>query len=111
MVHRMTEFVPHNVERLVKVKGSDIKVGMYMSFPDRPWLETRFLFKEVLLTTDKQVGEVRKECEHIFIDKKKSRTIQTAREPVPTETTAPPILKPVEREFVAAQKAHVVAGS
>lgn len=111
MVHKMTEFVPPNVERLVKVKGSDIKVGMYMSFPDRPWLETRFLFQGVLLTTDKQVSEVRKECEHIFIDKKKGRTIQTAREPVPTETTAPPIVKPIEREFVAAQNAHVVAGS
>jgi HD-GYP domain-containing protein (c-di-GMP phosphodiesterase class II) len=106
----MTEFVPPNAERFVKVKGSDIKVGMYMAFPDRPWLETRFLFQGVLLTTDKQVSEVRKECQHIFIDKKKSRTIQTAREPVPTDTTAPPVLKSIEREFVAAQKAHVDAG-
>ena len=109
-VHKMTEFVPPNAERLVKVKGSDIKVGMYMSFPDRPWLETRFLFQGILLTTDKQVSEVRKECQHIFVDKKKSRAIQTAREPVPTETKPPPILKPIEREFVAAQEAHADAG-
>lgn len=110
MVQNMTEFVPPNVERLVKVTASDIKVGMYMSFPDRPWLETRFLFQGVLLTTEKQVSEVRKECQHIFVDKEKSRAIQTAREPVPTETTAPPILKPIEKEFVAAQQAHVAAG-
>jgi len=109
-VHKMTEFLPPNAERFVKVKGSDIKVGMYMAFPDRPWLETRFLLQGVLLTTDKQVSEVRKECQHIFIDKKKGRTIQTAREPVPTDKTAPPILKSIEREFVAAQKAHVNAG-
>ncbi|MBL4582747.1 MAG: HD-GYP domain-containing protein [Gammaproteobacteria bacterium] len=107
----MPEFLPPNAERLVRVNGPDIKVGMYMSFPDRPWLETRFLFQGVLLTTEKQVSEVRKECRYIFVDKEKSRTIQTAREPVPTETTAPPILKPIEREFVAAQKAHVDAGS
>ncbi|PCI77341.1 MAG: hypothetical protein COB20_08300 [SAR86 cluster bacterium] len=107
----MTEFVPPNAERLVKVNAADIKTGMYMSFPDRPWLETRFLFQGMLLTTDKQVGEVRKECRHIFVNKGKSRRIQTAREPVPTETTPPPILKPIEKEFVAAQKAHVDAGS
>lgn len=109
-IQKMTEFVPPNAERLMKVNASDIKVGMYMSFPDRPWLETRFLFQGVLLTTEKQVSEVRKECKHIFVDKEKSRTIQTAREPVPTGTTAPPILKPIEREFVAAQKAHVTSG-
>ncbi len=109
-IQKMTEFVPPNAERLMKVNASDIKVGMYMSFPDRPWLETRFLFQGVLLTTEKQVSEVRKECQHIFVDKEKSRTIQTAREPVPTGTTAPPILKPIEREFVAAQKAHVTSG-
>lgn len=107
----MTEFVPPNAERLVKVKASDIKVGMYMSFPDRPWLETRFLFQGILLTTEKQVNEVRKEVEHIFVDKAKSREIQTAREPVPTDTTPPPIMKPVEEEFAAAQKAHVTAST
>lgn len=106
----MTEFVPPNAERLVKVPASDIEVGMYMSFPDRPWLETRFLFQGILLTTEKQVSEVQKECQHIFVNKEKSRKIQTAREPVPTETTPPPILKPIEKEFAAAQKAHVVAG-
>jgi len=102
----MTDFVPPNAERLVKVMADDIKVGMYMSFPDRPWLETRFLFQGMLLATDKQVGEVRKECKHIFVNKDKSQRIQTAREPVPTDTKAPPILKPIEKEFTAAQKAH-----
>lgn len=102
----MTEFVPPNAERLVKIAAADIKVGMYMSYPDRPWLETRFLFQGVLLTTEKQVSEVQKECKHIFVDKAKSREIQTAREPVPTDTTPPPILKPIEKEFSAAQKAH-----
>jgi putative nucleotidyltransferase with HDIG domain len=107
----MTEFVPPNAERLVKVNAADIKVGMYMSYPDRPWLETRFLFQGILLTTDKQVSEVRKECKHIFVSKEKSQDIQTAREPVPTNTTAPPILKSVEKEFVAAEQAHVDAGT
>lgn len=106
----MTEFIPPNAERLIKVNASDIKVGMYMSYPDRPWLETRFLFQGVLLTTEKQVSEVRKECKHIFVSKEKSRDIQSAREPVPTDTVAPPVLKPIEKEFASAQKAHTDAG-
>lgn len=103
----MTEFLPPNAERLEKIQAKDIKVGMYMSYPDRPWLETRFVFQGVLLTTEKQVSEVRGECKHIFIDRARSEEIQTAREPVPTDGVAAPILKTVEKEFAAAQHAHV----
>jgi len=105
----MNEFIPPNAEKLKKVDASDIKVGMYMAYPDRPWLATRFVFQGILLTTEKQLGEVRGECKHIFIDKAKSKPVQTAREPVPTEAIAPPILKSVEKEFVAAHKAHLDA--
>lgn len=80
---------------------------MYMSYPDRPWLETRFLFQGILLTTEKNVKEVSAECEYIWVDRAKSRTIQTAREPVPTDGVPKPIQKSVEKEFRAAQ--HAIA--
>ncbi|MFK7864789.1 MAG: HD-GYP domain-containing protein [Pseudohongiellaceae bacterium] len=102
----MAEFVPPNAERLEKIEAKNIKVGMYMSYPDKPWLETRFLFQGVLLTTEKQVSEVRGECKHIFVDRARSQEIQTAREPVPTDGVAAPIIKSVEKEFAAAQEAH-----
>lgn len=102
----MIEFVPPNSEKLEKVKASDIKIGMYMAYPDRPWLETRFVFQGILLSTEKQVKEVRGECQHIFVDRQKSMIIQTAREPVPTNGVAAPFLKSVEKEFAAAQIAH-----
>lgn len=54
MIQKMTEFVPPNAERLVMVKASDIKMGMYMSFPDRPCVETRFLFQGILLHSAKR---------------------------------------------------------
>lgn len=107
----MTEFIPPNAERLEKVNSADIKVGMYMAFPDRPWLETRFLFQGILLTTQKQVNEVRGEVKHIFVDRQKSQVVQTAREPVPIDGVATPILKSVEKEFAAAQEAHIDARS
>lgn len=111
LVEDMSEFVPPNAERLEIIKAADIKVGMYMAFPDRPWLETRFLFQGILLTTQKQVNEVRGEVKHIFVDRQKSQVIQTAREPVPTDGVASPILKSVEKEFSAAQEAHIDARS
>ena len=91
----MTEFIPPNSEKLERVKAADNKVGMYMAFSDRPWLETRFVFQGILLTTAKQVNEVRGECQHIFIDRQKSKVIQTAREPVPTDGVAKPFQKSV----------------
>ncbi len=102
----MTEFTPPNSERLEKVNATDIKVGMYMAFPDRPWLETRFLMQGTLLKTEKQLGEVRVECKYIWVDRKKSRAIQTAREPVPTDGVAKPVLRSIEKEFDEAHKAH-----
>ncbi len=77
-----------------------------MAYPDRPWLETRFVFQGILLSTEKQVKEVRGECQHIFVDRQKSQIIQTAREPVPTDGVATPFLRSVEKEFAAAQSAH-----
>lgn len=102
----MSEFLPPNSDKLEKVKASDIKIGMYMAYPDRPWLETRFVFQGILLSTEKQVKEVRGECQHIFVDRQKSQIIQTAREPVPTDGVATPFLRSVEKEFAAAQSAH-----
>lgn len=102
----MSEFLPPNSDKLEKVKASDIKIGMYMAYPDRPWLETRFVFQGILLSTEKQVKEVRGECQHIFVDRQKSQIVQTAREPVPTDGVATPFLRSVEKEFAAAQSAH-----
>jgi HD-GYP domain-containing protein (c-di-GMP phosphodiesterase class II) len=106
LVELMSDFLPPNSEKLERVNASDIKIGMYMAYPDRPWLETRFVFQGILLSTAKQLKEVRGECQHIFVDRQKSRTIQTAREPVPTDGVASPFLKSVEKEFAAAQVAH-----
>jgi len=82
-----------------------------MAFPDRPWLETRFVFQGILLSTEKHVKEVKAECKYIWVDKQKSRAIQTAREPVPTDGVPKPIVRSVEKEFRAAQVAHADAKS
>lgn len=61
----MAEFVPPNVAKYVKIQADKIKVGMYMSYPDRPWIETPFLFQGLILDSDKLVTRVRAECKFI----------------------------------------------
>lgn len=37
-------------EKLVEVNAEDLKIGMYASALDRPWLESSFLFQGFLIT-------------------------------------------------------------
>ncbi len=105
----MAEFIPPNVAKLVKIQAEDIKVGMYMSFPDRPWLDTPFLFQGLILDSDKLVAKVRAECKFIYVDKEKSTAKPEPKKvssPPPLKTNAPPIKAPIEREFANAMNAH-----
>jgi len=63
---------PVNNPDLVKISTTDITLGMYMSHPDRPWLETPFLFQGFVLSNQGLLNQVRKECRFIYVDKEKS---------------------------------------
>ena len=51
-----------------KVSVSFLKVGMYVSKLDRPWLETTFLMQGFFIINDEDVQELTGQCEYIFID-------------------------------------------
>ena len=57
----------------LKLKTTDLKVGMYVSGLDRPWLETPFSIQGFWLESADDVEEVRSFCEFVFIDTVKSR--------------------------------------
>jgi HD-GYP domain-containing protein (c-di-GMP phosphodiesterase class II) len=57
----------------LKLKTTDLKVGMYVSGLDRPWLETPFTIQGFWLESADDVEEVRSFCEFVFIDTVKSR--------------------------------------
>jgi len=59
-----------------KVDASKLKVGMYISNFDRPWLETPFLLNKLLLKDNKQIEKVRKSCSYVYIDTDKGLDIQ-----------------------------------
>jgi len=54
-----------------KVSIGDVKVGMYVSRLDRPWLETRFLFQGFRITTVADIEELARHCEYVYIDVEK----------------------------------------
>ncbi|PCJ22438.1 MAG: metal-dependent phosphohydrolase [SAR86 cluster bacterium] len=110
----MSEPSPPNNPKLVKVSVADIKVGMYMSQPDRPWLETSFLFQGFLLDSEKLLGKVRQECEFIYVDGDKSQVKpeQKFNNPVApkveakVEISTKVVVKTVEQEFDNAYNKH-----
>jgi HD-GYP domain-containing protein (c-di-GMP phosphodiesterase class II) len=59
-----------------KVDVSKLKIGMYISNFDRPWLETPFLFNKLLIKDDKQIEKVKKSCSYVYIDTEKGLDVK-----------------------------------
>ena len=51
-----------------KVSVSFLKIGMYVSKLDRPWLETPFLMQGFFIMNEEDIEDLVKHCEYIFID-------------------------------------------
>lgn len=51
-----------------KVHVSDLKIGMYVSRLDRPWVETRFLFQGFRVGDVEDIEELRKYCNYVYVD-------------------------------------------
>ncbi|MFK8011663.1 MAG: HD-GYP domain-containing protein [Marinicellaceae bacterium] len=54
-----------------KIAVSQLRVGMYISKLDRPWLETPFPFQGFYLRTTHEVNEVKGFCKYVYIDGQK----------------------------------------
>jgi putative nucleotidyltransferase with HDIG domain len=57
-------------KQLVKIRypAANLKLGMYVTELDRPWLESPFLFQGFFLTTEAQIEQVREVCDYVYID-------------------------------------------
>ena len=60
---------------LVQVDVKDLKIGMFVSKLDRPWLETNFWFQGFELKTQADIDAVQKQCEFVFIDTTKQTKV------------------------------------
>lgn len=52
----------------VKVRISDLEIGMYISRLDRPWLETPYLIQGFELRTQDDIDELLKYCKYAYVD-------------------------------------------
>ena len=46
-----------------KVSVDDLRLGMYVSRLDRPWIETHFLFQGFPISSEADMQELRRTCE------------------------------------------------
>ena len=56
----------------IKVFSEDLKLGMYISELDHPWIESPFLFQGFLLNDDEQVQQVQGTCKYVYVDTEKT---------------------------------------
>ena len=76
-----------------KVSVSDVKIGMYVSRLDRPWLETRYLFQGFHISSSRDIEELHQHCEYVFVDPERG---ESAPQPLKTVVHKAPSDKFVE---------------
>ncbi len=64
-----------------KVAVENLDIGMYVSRLDRPWLETPFLLQGFLIKGEDDIAELRKYCQHVYIDLEQSTTLHGRAKP------------------------------
>lgn len=55
-----------------KLTTSELRIGMYVSRVDRPWIETPFLFQGFLIRNDHDIDNLRRYCKYVYVDESKS---------------------------------------
>lgn len=55
-------------DRLIEVDVRDLKIGMYVSELDRPWLETPFLFQGFEVRDEHEIEEMQRRCKYVYVD-------------------------------------------
>lgn len=65
------------MKKEVKIELAGLKIGMYVSRLDRPWIETPFLLEGLLVESIKDINDLKKACKYVYVD------LMRGREPHP----------------------------
>lgn len=52
----------------VKLRASELRVGMFVCELDRPWIETPFLFEGFEIRNQTDLDEVQRHCHYVYVD-------------------------------------------
>lgn len=69
-----------------KVSVSEVRVGMYVSRLDRPWLETRYLFQGFYINSREDIEELQEQCEYVYVDPARGERPAQALRPLSSNT-------------------------
>jgi putative nucleotidyltransferase with HDIG domain len=72
-----------------KISIQDLRHGMYVSELDRHWLETPFLFQGFEIKSDEQIDELKKYCQHVYIDTEQGYDVTAPKFRPPPRTSTP----------------------
>jgi putative nucleotidyltransferase with HDIG domain len=64
----MTKEAVNNQFIRKRVNVAELKIGMYVTELDRPWLQSPFLYQGFFLITEKHVSQVHDFCDYVYID-------------------------------------------
>jgi len=96
-----------------KVFTHELKVGMFVTDLDRPWVDTPFLLQGFLIEDDRQIAELRRHCEYVIVDRARS-TGKDFVPAAPIDVQAPkrqPFPRPGTAQAQAQAKAKVGSGA
>lgn len=57
---------------LFKLNSRDLKVGMFVSELDRPWIDTPFLIQGFLIRDPREIASLRSHCNYAYVDPHRS---------------------------------------
>ncbi len=55
-----------------KIQVGVLKIGMFVSDLDRPWLDTPFLLQGFLIETDEEIAKLKYHCQYVIVDRLRS---------------------------------------
>ena len=82
-----------------KIDVRDLKIGMYVTKLDRPWLETSFSFQGFPIRTAYEISALQKECRFVYIDIEKTSEWEKKLKAKPHSTTSQLETKKVDFKF------------
>jgi len=56
----------------IKLSPNNLKLGMYVSELDRPWVESPFIFQGFRLTNIEEIQNINSFCQYVYVDTEKS---------------------------------------
>jgi len=91
-----------------KVDVQDLRIGMYVSGLDRPWIETPFLFQGFPIQAQEELNELQRLCQYVYVDteqevnlKPQQRVANTPAKSVPPQEQEDEHDKRLKQEIIA----------